>query len=66
MQAQLSSAWFRCVYDDISQNVEAYMDDIMVRSNKGSDVLADLTETFNSLNLGDTTQPCYVRFLSPN
>ena len=33
----------------ISRNVEAYMDDIMVKSRKGSDLLTDLAETFANL-----------------
>ena len=36
----------KCLLDQISRNVEAYMDDIVVKSRKGSDLLADLAETF--------------------
>ena len=37
----------------ISQNVEAYMDDIVVKSRKGSDLLTDLAETFANLRRYD-------------
>ena len=36
----------QCLLTQISRNVEAYMDDIMVKSRKGSNLLADLAETF--------------------
>lgn len=32
----------KCMLDQISRNVEAYMDDIMVKSRKGSDLLTNL------------------------
>ena len=35
----------KCLLTQISRNVEAYMDDIVVKSRKGSDLLTDLTET---------------------
>ena len=37
----------------ISRNVEAYMDDIVVKSRKGSDLLTDLAETFANLRRYD-------------
>ena len=37
----------------VSRNVEAYMDDIVVKSRKGSDLLADLAETFANLRRYD-------------
>ena len=36
----------KCLPTQISRNVEAYMDDIVVKSRKGSDLLTDLAETF--------------------
>ena len=36
----------KCLLTQISRNVEAYMDDIVVKSRKGSDLLTDLAETF--------------------
>jgi hypothetical protein len=40
----------KCLQKQISRNVEAYMDDIVVKSRKGSDLLADLVETFANLH----------------
>ena len=37
----------------ISRNVKAYMDDIMVKSRKGSDLLTDLTKIFANLRRYD-------------
>jgi hypothetical protein len=39
----------KCLLTQISQNVEAYMDDIVVKSRKGSNLLTDLAETFANL-----------------
>ena len=39
----------KCLLTQINRNVEAYMDDIVVKSRKGSDLLTDLTETFANL-----------------
>ena len=39
----------KCLLTQISRNVEAYMDDIMVKSRKGSDLLTNLAETFANL-----------------
>ena len=36
----------KCLLTQISRNVEAYMDDIVVKSCKGSELLADHAETF--------------------
>ena len=36
----------KCMLTQISQKVEAYMDDIVVKSRKGSDLLTNLAETF--------------------
>ena len=43
----------KCLLIQISQNVEAYMDDIVVKSRKGSDLLTDLAETFANLRRFD-------------
>ena len=48
----------KCLQEQISRNVEAYMDDIMVKSRNGSDLLADLAETFANLR-------CYQIKLNP-
>ena len=39
----------KCLLTQISRNVEAYMDDIVVTSRKGSDLLTDLAKTFANL-----------------
>ena len=39
----------KCLLTQISRNVEAYMDDIVVKLRKGSDLLTDLAETFANL-----------------
>ena len=36
----------KCLLTQISRNVEAYMDDMVDKSRKGSDLLTDLAETF--------------------
>lgn len=43
----------KCPLTQISRNVEAYMDDIVVKSHKGSDQLADLAKTFANLRRYD-------------
>jgi hypothetical protein len=48
----------KCLQKQISQNVEAYVDDIVGKSRKGSDLLANLTETFANLR-------CYGIKLNP-
>ena len=39
----------KCLITQISRNVEAYMDDFVVKSRKGSNLLTDLAETFPNL-----------------
>ncbi|KAK1631039.1 hypothetical protein QYE76_005354 [Lolium multiflorum] len=39
----------RCLKDQIGRNVHAYIDDIAVMTRKGSDLISDLTETFDNL-----------------
>ena len=43
----------KCLLDQIGRNVEAYMDDIVVKSHKVSDLLADLAQTFTNLRRND-------------
>ena len=43
----------KCMLTQTSQNVEAYMDDIVVKSRKGSDLSTDLAETFANLKRYD-------------
>ena len=43
----------KCLLTQINRNVEAYMDDIMVKLRKGSNLLADLVETFANLRRYD-------------
>ena len=43
----------KCLPDHISRNVEAYIDDIVVKSRKGSDLLTDLAETSANLRRYD-------------
>ena len=43
----------KCLLTQISRNVEAYMDDIVVKSRKGSDLLTDLAEIFANLRRYD-------------
>jgi hypothetical protein len=39
----------RYLKDQIGQNVHAYVDDIAVMTRKGSDLISDLTKTFDNL-----------------
>ena len=39
----------RCLKDQIGRNVHANVDDIAVMTRKGSDLISDLTETFENL-----------------
>ncbi|KAK1665187.1 hypothetical protein QYE76_053346 [Lolium multiflorum] len=39
----------RCLKDQIERNVHAYVDDIAVMTQKGSDLISDLKETFENL-----------------
>ena len=59
----------KCLLTQISRNVEAYMDDIVVKSRKGSDLLADLAETFANLRRYVSSlihQSAYSEFLAEN
>ena len=49
----------KCLLTQISRNVEAYMDDIVVKSLKGSNLLTDLAKTFANLRRYDIKlNPC--------
>src|SRR3990170_815496 len=43
----------KCLLTQISRNVEAYMDDIVVKSRKSFELLSDLVETFANLRRYD-------------
>ena len=56
----------KCLLDQIGRNVEAYMDDIIVKSRKGSDLLTDLAETFANLRRYDIKlNPAKCSFVFP-
>jgi hypothetical protein len=38
-----------CFADQLHQNVEAYVDDVVIKTRESSDLIADLEETFGSL-----------------
>src|SRR3954451_17750036 len=38
-----------CLKEQIGRNVQVYIDDVMVKSNRTDDLVADLTETFANL-----------------
>ena len=38
-----------CFRSQIGRNVHAYVDDVVIKSQKGDSLIADLTETFNNL-----------------
>ncbi|KAK1661913.1 hypothetical protein QYE76_050072 [Lolium multiflorum] len=69
LRARLRSATYqrtmqRCLKDQIGRNVHAYVDDIAVMTRKGSDLISDLTETFENLRrfvsrLGEKALPLY-------
>ena len=59
----------KCLLTQISRNVEAYMDDIVVKSRKGSNLLTDLTESFANLRRHDiklNPSKCTFRVLGRN
>ena len=41
----------RCLKDQIRKNVEAYVDDVVVKSRTAYALIADLTEVFQALNI---------------
>jgi hypothetical protein len=38
-----------CLADQLHQNVEAYVDDVVIKTRNSDDLIADLEETFSSL-----------------
>ena len=41
----------RCLKDQIKKNVEAYVDDVVVKSKTANTLIADLTEVFRALKV---------------
>ena len=41
----------RCLKDQIRKNVEAYVDDVVVKSRTANTLIVDLTEVFKALNV---------------
>jgi hypothetical protein len=39
----------RCFTDQIGRNIEVYVDDIVIKTKKSDDFIADLEETFSNL-----------------
>jgi hypothetical protein len=39
----------RCLHEQIGRNIEAYVDDIVVKSSKAGNLIQDLLGTFNNL-----------------
>src|SRR6266498_3985387 len=39
----------RCLHDQLGRNVEAYIDDVVIKSQVKEDLISDLTETFTNL-----------------
>src|SRR6266480_3282031 len=39
----------RCLHDQLGRNVEAYVDDIVIKSRVKEDLISDLSETFTNL-----------------
>ncbi|KAK1686138.1 hypothetical protein QYE76_046986 [Lolium multiflorum] len=50
----------RCLKDQIGRNVHAYVDDIAVMTRKGSDLISDLTETFDNLRRSTGFTPFFL------
>src|SRR5881394_931171 len=47
--ATYQRAMQRCLHDQIGRNVEAYIDDVVIKSRVKEDLISDLTETFTNL-----------------
>ena len=47
--ATYQRAMQQCLREQIGRNVEAYVDDIVIKSRVKEDLIADLSETFTSL-----------------
>src|SRR5438128_1149949 len=39
----------RCLHDQLGRNVEAYVDDVIIKSRAKEDLISDLSETFTNL-----------------
>ncbi|KAK1610654.1 hypothetical protein QYE76_034327 [Lolium multiflorum] len=54
----------RCPKDQIGRNVHAYVDDIAVMTRKGSDLISDLTETFDNLRRDEVDEiaKCFLGY----
>src|SRR6266542_6054793 len=39
----------RCLHDQLGRNVEAYVDDVVIKSRVKEDLISDLSETFENL-----------------
>lgn len=53
-----------CLHIQIGRNVQAYVDDIIMKSVRGSELLADLIETFTNLrryNMKLNSKKCIFR-----
>src|SRR5436853_1938479 len=47
--ATYQRAMQRCLHDQLRRNVEAYVDDVIIKSRVKEDLISDLTETFTNL-----------------
>ncbi|KAK1698561.1 hypothetical protein QYE76_015258 [Lolium multiflorum] len=50
----------RCLKDQIGRNMHAYVDDIVVMTRKGSDLISNLTETFDNLRRSTGFTPFFL------
>src|SRR5438105_15773024 len=47
--ATYQRAMQRCLHDQLRRNVEAYVDDVVIKSRVKEDLISDLSETFTNL-----------------
>src|SRR5437016_1993498 len=47
--ATYQRAMQRCLHDQLERNVEAYVDDVIIKSRVKEDLIPDLSETFTNL-----------------
>src|SRR5438132_4329767 len=47
--ATYQRAMQRCLHDQLGRNVEAYVDDVIIKSRVKEDLISDLSETFTNL-----------------
>jgi hypothetical protein len=50
ISATYQKAIQKCLKSQIGKNVEAYMDDVVVKTTEQDQLIADLTETFSNLH----------------